>query len=58
MVLRPAGDADLSRWMHWLTNTHVRRYRRHYHDDGVGHVWQGRFKPFPSNEKGECPQWQ
>ena len=31
--------------MHWLQNTHVRRYHRHYH--GSGHVWQGRFKSFP-----------
>jgi putative transposase len=52
MVLRPIGDGDLSRWMHWLTSTHVRRYRRHYHDVGVGHVWQGRFKAFPAESGG------
>lgn len=45
LVLWPAGDLDLSRWMHRLTNTHVRRYQRHY--AGSGHVWQGRFKAFP-----------
>ncbi|MBY0526977.1 MAG: hypothetical protein K2R98_26525 [Gemmataceae bacterium] len=34
--------------MHWLLNTHVRRYHQHYH--GSGHVWQGRFKAFPMAE--------
>src|SRR5207245_8929901 len=45
LVLWPEGDLDLSRWMHRLMNTHVRRYHRHYH--GSGHVWQGRVKAFP-----------
>src|SRR5439155_2965442 len=45
LVLWPGGDADLSRWMHRLTNSPVRRYRSHY--SGSGHVWQGRFKAFP-----------
>ena len=45
LVIRPHGDGDLGRWMHWLLTTHVRRYLRHYHHSG--HVWQGRFKAFP-----------
>jgi putative transposase len=45
LVLWPRHDGDLSRWMHWLVNTHVRRYHQHYHSDG--HLWQGRFKAFP-----------
>lgn len=45
LVLRPYGDGDLGRWMHWLLTTHVRRYLRHY--DHSGHVWQGRFRAFP-----------
>jgi putative transposase len=45
LVVLPAADGDLSRWMHWLQNTHVRRYHQHYH--GSGHIWQGRFKSFP-----------
>ena len=48
LVLQPAAEGDLSRWMHWLQNTHVRRYHQHYH--GSGHVWQGRFKSFPIEE--------
>jgi putative transposase len=47
LVLRPRGDGDLSRWMHWLMTSQVSRYRRHYHDTGGGHLWQGRFKAFP-----------
>jgi putative transposase len=45
LAVWPAGDGDLSRWMHWLMTAHVRRYLRHYHSSG--HVWQGRFKAFP-----------
>jgi putative transposase len=43
--LWPAEDGALSRWMHWLMTTHVRRYQRHYRSSG--HIWQGRFKAFP-----------
>jgi putative transposase len=45
MVVWPENDGDLSRWMHWVLNTHVRRYHKHYQSSG--HVWQGRFKAFP-----------
>src|SRR6185503_14535147 len=44
----PSGDGDLSRWMHWLLTTHVRRYLRHYHSSG--HISHGRFKAFPIQE--------
>jgi putative transposase len=37
-------NGELSRWMQWLMTSHVRRY--HQHDQGSGHVWQGRFKTF------------
>jgi putative transposase len=45
LVVWPHEDGDLSRWMHWLLNAHVRRYHQHYHSSG--HLWQGRFKAFP-----------
>jgi putative transposase len=48
LALWPRDDGDLSRWMHWLMTTHVRRYLRHYRSSG--HVWQGRFKAFPAQE--------
>jgi putative transposase len=48
LALWPHHDGDLSRWMHWLLTTHVRRYLRHYRSSG--HVWQGRFKAFATQE--------
>jgi len=47
LVLWPRKDGDLSRFMAWVTNTHVKRYRQHYHDKGGGHLYQGRYKSFP-----------
>jgi len=44
-VVRPRGDSDLARWMHWLLTTHVRRF--HGRRDSNGRVWQGRYKAFP-----------
>ena len=48
LALWPREDGDLSRWVHWLLTTHVRRYQKHYHSSG--HIWQGRFKSFPIQE--------
>ncbi len=45
LALWPRADGDLSRWMHWILTTHVRRYLCHY--GSSGHVWQGRFKASP-----------
>ena len=53
LALRSREDGGLSRWMRWLTTTHVRRYLRHYHSNG--HVWQGRFKAFPAEEDEHPP---
>ena len=50
LAVLPENDGDLSVWMHWLQNTHVRRYHKHYHSSG--HLWQGRFKAFPVQEDG------
>jgi putative transposase len=44
-VVRPHADSDLSRWMHWLLTTHVRRFHGRY--DSNGRVWEGRYKAFP-----------
>ncbi len=52
LVLWPHADGDLSRLMAWITNTHVKRYRQHYHDKIGGHLYQGRFKSFPVQEDG------
>lgn len=45
LVVRPAGDHDLSSWTHLLFTTHVRRYHRKHQT--TGRLWQGRFKAFP-----------
>jgi putative transposase len=45
LVVWPREDGDLSRWMHWLLNAHVRRY--HQHHGSSGHLWQGRYRAFP-----------
>lgn len=47
LVVRPRTHQALGRFMAWLSITHVRRHRAHYHDDGGGHLYQGRFKSFP-----------
>lgn len=50
LVLWPRDDGDVSAFMAWLSNAHVRRYRQHYQNAGNGHVYQGRFKSFVIEE--------
>ena len=50
MVLWPRADGELGRFMQRLTTAHVRRWQAHYHSDGLGHLYQGRFKSFPVQE--------
>ena len=45
LVLWPRKDGDLSRWMQWLSTSHVRRYHRQHQTSG--HIWEGRFRAFP-----------
>jgi putative transposase len=44
--VRPLGDRDLAKFLSWVTNTHVKRYRAHYANTS-GHLYQGRYKSFP-----------
>jgi putative transposase len=44
LVLWPAGDLDLSRYMHWLTMTHAQRWHLAREGTETGAVYQGRFK--------------
>ena len=46
LVLRPRRGRDLSAYLAWVSNTHVRRYRSQYPRTS-GHLYQGRFKSFP-----------
>jgi putative transposase len=46
-VLTPLVDDALSRFMHWLTTTHARRWQEFHSLAGLGAVYQGRFKSIP-----------
>jgi putative transposase len=47
LLLWPAADGQLSRYLHWLTMTHTQRWHAHHHTVGTGPLYQGRFKSFP-----------
>src|SRR5437762_1476266 len=46
LVLWPRRGVDLSRFVAWVSSTHVRRWREHRGNVGQGHLYQGRFKSF------------
>ena len=50
LVLWPTRDGQTSRYMQWLTTTHMRRWHAHRGTRGTGPVYQGRFKSFPIQE--------
>jgi putative transposase len=47
LVLWPANDGDLARFVQRLTTTHVRRWHLHRQTVGTGHLYQGTYKSFP-----------
>jgi REP element-mobilizing transposase RayT len=47
IVLWPRKAGDLSKFVQWISSTHVRRWREHRANVGQGHLYQGRFKAFP-----------
>ncbi len=52
LVLRPEVDGEMSRFLRWVTATHVMRYHAHYQTASQGHLYQGRFKSFPIQDDG------
>jgi putative transposase len=46
-VVRPKSDTQVTDFFRWLTHTHTMRWHAHYHTEGTGHLYQGRFKTFP-----------
>jgi putative transposase len=46
LVLNPREDGELSRFMQWLTLTHVQRWRTSHNTVGYGPLYQGRFRSF------------
>ena len=47
LVIRPLIDGEMSRFMGWIGGRHKMRYHAHYHNSGLGHVYQQRYKSFP-----------
>lgn len=52
LVVWPQGDGDLSAFMHWLTATHAKRWRKSKGTHGRGAVYQGRFKAIAVQHDG------
>lgn len=50
LVLWPAKEGELARFMQRLTITHVRRWIQHRNRRGLGSVYQGRYKSFPMQD--------
>ena len=46
-VLWPTAEGEITAFLRWLTHTHTMRWHAHYHSQGSGHLYQGRFKSFP-----------
>ena len=46
-IVRPESDSPVTDFFRWLTHTHTMRWHAHYHTEGTGHLYQGRFKTFP-----------
>ena len=49
-VVQPRTKTQVTDFFRWLTHTHTMRWHAHYHTEGTGHLYQGRFKTFPIEE--------
>ena len=47
LVVRPAVDGQLSKFMHWLLSKHASGFQAVHQSPGTGCVYQGRFKSIP-----------
>lgn len=47
LILWPDADLQLSRFMHWLTLTHTKRWHIARGTTGTGPLYQGRYKAIP-----------
>lgn len=54
LVLYPRTDTNLAEFMSWLTSTHVRQYRTNTKTIGYGHLYQDRYKSFPTESNEYC----
>ena len=46
LVIRTRADGAMGAFMKWLTTTHASRYRVAHGQEGIGHLYQGRYKSF------------
>lgn len=51
LVVSVKQQRELSRWVHWLTNRHVRTVHARNAKLGGGHLYQGRYKSFPIQDE-------
>ena len=52
LVVRPNAEGQVSRFVHWLSGTHAKRWQVQRHAVGSGHVYQARFKSCPVQTDG------
>ncbi len=52
LVVEVDDVEQLSRWVHWICNRHVRLFHRGRRELGGGHIYQGRYKSFPIEDEG------
>jgi REP-associated tyrosine transposase len=52
LLVWPRTDAELPRFMHWLTGTHAMGWREATKTVGEGAVYQGRYKAIPVQTEG------
>ena len=48
LTLRPSQDAEMSKFMCWITATHAMRYHAYYHTSDEGQVYHGASRVFRS----------
>ncbi len=51
LVVEVGDVRQLSGWIHWICNRHVRLFHRGRKDLGGGHIYQGRYKSFPIEDE-------
>lgn len=51
LVVEAPNIKELSQWMHWITNRHVRIFHQRNRRLGGGHIYQGRYKSFPIQDE-------
>ncbi len=54
LVLYPRLETELSIFMSWLTNTHVKRWQSVHDLVGSGHLYQNSYKFFPVETDSHC----